>query len=121
MHERLMRYSYKITGSSTFFYYSWVIPGIVVIIILGLILIKFLFRLPIKTRIGFIISGCIFVGRAIGMEMIGGNQDATNGADNFVYRIYTCTEELMEMLGMLLFMKYLMIYLEDILRIDEVK
>ncbi len=58
-----------------FFYYSWIIPAGIAVLIFGLAYLKFLFHLPSKTRWLFLVAGGIFVGGAIGMESVSGLLD----------------------------------------------
>jgi uncharacterized membrane protein YhaH (DUF805 family) len=53
-------------------YYAWVIPGIIFVGCVGLAYWKFLKALPPTTRQLFILAGVVYVGGAIGMEIIGG-------------------------------------------------
>ncbi|MGI9553298.1 MAG: hypothetical protein ACR2NC_00110 [Thermodesulfobacteriota bacterium] len=52
------------------FHYSWVIPYSVLILIIGLLYLKFLFTLPVAIRNGIIAAGLLFVLGAIGLEMV---------------------------------------------------
>ncbi len=54
------------------FFLSWVIPAIIVVAVFTLIYIKFLWRLPVQTRWLFIVAGIIYVGGAVGIEMLDG-------------------------------------------------
>ena len=119
LHEVLNGYFYMFGRANSYLFYDWVVPAIVVVFIVGLIMLRFVLRLPKKIKIGFIVSGCIFVGGAIGMEMIGADYHFNSGTDSFTFRLLPCLEEFMEMVGMLLFMKYLIIYLESILEVQD--
>jgi hypothetical protein len=57
---------------SGFFYYVWVIPLGAFVLIFVLAYLRFLAHLPAKTRLLFIIAGAIYVGGALGMEMVAG-------------------------------------------------
>lgn len=103
LHERLIEPVRMTLNTSGFFYYAWVIPyGAFVIIFLALYA-KFLINLSTKIRNLFVISGLIYVTGAIGFELIGGYHAELNGRDNVAYALITTFEELLEMLGVNLF------------------
>ncbi len=51
------------------FYYPWVIVGMLLVLIVAAVYIKFFFRLPIRTRWLLLLSGVLFLSGAIGVEM----------------------------------------------------
>ncbi len=81
-------------------------------------------RLPSKTRLGLILSGAIFVGGAIGVEMISAAEyeaakDA--GVRSLQYYLLYSLEEFMEMLGIALFIYYVLDYLASLTPSIELK
>jgi len=92
-------------------YFSWVIPAAVVVAIVGLSYIRFLKHLPPKTRLRFLVSGAIYVGGAVGMELPLGYWTERSGTNNFVYGALDWVEESMEILGVTLFLLSLVDYL----------
>lgn len=95
---------------SGYLYFAWFIPYAIVVFVIGLVLFRFLFGLPARTRWLFIVGGGIFFAGAIGMEMIGGKywseQDwAIDGSDEIDvrYALIITVEELLEMLGIVIF------------------
>lgn len=93
------------------FYYSWVIPGIALLLIFVLVFLKFLANLPKKIRLLFIVSGALYVGGAIGMELIGGYYAYSYTRENIIYSILTNLEEIFEMTGILIFIYMLLSYI----------
>ncbi|MDA1354503.1 MAG: hypothetical protein O3A01_08610 [bacterium] len=83
-------------------YFAWVIPYAGLVLIFGLIMLKFLLKLPQITRLQLIASGIIFVGGALGFELINGLLKGAIGADSVLYALGTTTEELMEFTGLAL-------------------
>ena len=59
----------------------------------------------------FLISGSIFVLGAIGFELLGGRQADLYGTNNVLYSIITTSEELLEMLGIAIFIYTLLTYI----------
>jgi hypothetical protein len=111
IHERLIipvRETFKTSG---FLYFAWVIPYGLALVVFIFAYSKFLFELPKRTMILFIISGAIFVSGAIGFEMVGGSQADLYGRNNIIYSIIVTCEELLEMLGIAIFIYTLLTYM----------
>lgn len=99
-------------------YYSWVLPYTILIIIGGLLYLKFLFSLPRGIRIGIIASGLLVVIGALGIDFVESIEIGKVSRNGFVHtynfdRIYiiASVEELMEMVGISLFNYVLLIYI----------
>lgn len=71
-HELLIVPGRELLGgrSAGLFYYAWVIPATAIVLVLAGYFLGFLLRLPARTRLGFITGGLLFVGGAIGIEML---------------------------------------------------
>lgn len=85
------------------FYFAWVIPYGLFVLVLLASTVKFLLALPTKTRNLFFISGTIFVTGALGFEMISGVFAAKQETETLLYVALTTIEETLEMLGIALF------------------
>ncbi len=103
LHERLIEPLRTALHTSGAFYYAWVIPYGVAVVIFLLVYARFLLLLPQKTRSLFVTAGAIFVLGAIGFEMIGGIQHENYGKANITYIALQTVEELLEMVGIALF------------------
>jgi hypothetical protein len=88
---------------SGIFYYSWVIPASILVLVMGTLYFKFVWHLPGQIRFQFILSGALFVGGAIGVEMVLGLWASKSGQENIMWSMITLVEEGMEILGMTLF------------------
>jgi hypothetical protein len=86
---------------------TWAIPGGILALLVGLTFFSFLWSLPTATRNAFFLAGCIFVGGAVGVEIIGAPMDS----DTMTYNLTTVVEEGMEMTGVLLFLMALLQYM----------
>lgn len=112
LHERLIGPLREIFDAGGIFYFAWVIPGLVLV---GLFLItysRFFWHLPVRWKRLFAISGALYVGGALGAELIGGwyweqTPDSFGWDDVFL----TTVEEGLEMTGMALFLYTLLEYL----------
>ena len=101
---------------SGFFYFAWVIPYALLLVVIALTYFRFLVRLPRKIMWLFIASGLIYVGGAIGFEMLGAaefisDRRAATSWRSLSYLMLTTVEELLEMLGISLFIYSLLKYI----------
>ncbi len=94
-------------------YFTWVIPGIAIVIIVALFFLRFLLKLDTKTRINFLIAGTLYVGGAIGFELIGGRYVELHGQENLTYSTIATIEESLEMAGSIVFVRGLLVYISD--------
>jgi len=92
------------------FYFAWVIPGIAVVLVLGLYFMRFLLHLPASTRYRFLAAATIYLGGALGCELIGGRYAEVHGYDNWTYTFIATAEETLEMAGMITFIWALLKY-----------
>lgn len=118
IHEELIEPLRTILGYDGYgiFYYTWVIPAIVLIVVLGLFFLKFLIRLPVKTRIHFVVAGAVYIGGCIGVELIGGRYDELHGKENLTYSLIATFEESLEMTGIIIFIWALLVYIADTIK-----
>ena len=122
VHERLTLPVRTLLGDDNLgiFYYAWVIPAIALVFVLGLFFIKFLLNLPAITRFSFLIAATIYLGGAIGIELIGGRYDELYRYKfnelygyNFTYSMIATVEESLEMAGIIVFIHSLLSYCSD--------
>jgi hypothetical protein len=95
LHERLN----SLWSFHGVFYFSWIIPAAVIVLVIGLAYLPFVLNLPPPTRIRFIAAGIIYVGGALIMEMPLGVWATRHGEDNLGYVVIDAVEETMEMAG----------------------
>ncbi|KAA3436780.1 hypothetical protein [Rufibacter hautae] len=92
-------------------HFAWFVPYALVLTFVGFYFVRFVFSLPRKTLYNFILSGILFLGGAIGMEMVSGlivSNDLLS-----VYKLVTTLEESFEMIGVIFFIYSLLRHLED--------
>lgn len=94
-------------------YYAWVIPGSVLVLIFALSYFRFLLHLPLKSKLLFSIAGVIYVGGAIGMELVSNHYDKLYGVKNLTYHMIVTVEETLEMAGIILFIHALLDYIRS--------
>ena len=133
LHEMTIKPLRSALNASGFLHYTWVILGIVFSLIVVLAYLRFLADLPRKTRNLFLVAGAIFVGGALGMEMIGGYYSSLYAGQpipllrfcniNLNYQMIATVEELLEMLGIVVFiyalMSYISLHVKDWLTLIE--
>lgn len=92
--------------------YQWVLLGIPLTIIIALAYLRFIAHLPGRTRNLFILAGALYVGGALGLEMLAGHQESLESYNEFLFKLFTTIEELWEKLGVLVFIHALLTYME---------
>ena len=103
------------------FRFAWVIPGIALVLALIPYFWKFVLNLPRHTRRNFLTAAAIYLGGAIGTELLGGYFFATHGStDSFLYSMIATVEESLEMSGVILFIYGLMVYRAEMPQIANV-
>ena len=115
IHELFILPLRETLGTSGIFYFAWIIPAGVIVVILALFYLKFLFRLPRMIRYLFLTAGVLYVGGALFGEAVGGYYTDSYGQENIIYAMITTIEESMEMVGLLVFLYALLSYVESTL------
>jgi len=114
-HERLMTPMQRILGNDTpgIFTFAWVVPAIVLVLLLGVFFVKFLLHLSAKARFNFVLAAILYLGGAIGFELIEGAYAKLHGGQNLTFSMLTTVEESLEMIGVVVFIYGLLRYLAD--------
>ena len=93
-------------------HYAWVVPGIAFVAIVGLIYLRFFLSLPTRIRFLIAFAAIVFISGAIGTEMLSGVQAHRAGEENLEYALIVTIEEFCEMLGVVIFIRGLLEYIE---------
>jgi len=80
-------------------YYPWVLVGIAAVLIFGIVYLRFFLHLKPRGRSLFLLSAVLYVGGAIGLEMVGARSAEAGGEATAAYATAIYVEELLEMLG----------------------
>ncbi len=112
-HESLngiVRTELDITGDAL--YFAWTVPGLFLVSLVGVFYASFLMRLPRIIAVTMFTAGALYVGGAIGMELIGSSIFVAEG-DMLNVRFATASmiEETMEMIGMATFSTSLLMFI----------
>lgn len=84
----------EIVGHGVFFF-SWVIPAAVIVLVIGAAYLPFLADLPCPRRVQFAVAGALYVFGALLMELPLGGWTERAGNDNLVYAAIDQVEELL--------------------------
>ena len=97
-------------GLPSFLTFAWIIPIGIIVIVLSIFYFRFILALPKKTRRMVIISGIVYLGGSVGMEMIGGSYAQAHTIHTLTYNIIVTIEETLEMIGIILLINTLAEY-----------
>lgn len=100
-------------GGTGVFSYAWVIVYGLGAALFATYLLPSLIKLPSALAKGMVISGAIYVGGAIGFEMVGSSIWSNTGDTNIRYALVATLEESLEMGGLILFIRYLLVYVRQ--------
>lgn len=113
IHEISIPILRTVIDSSGFLYFPWILPASILLFVFLVIFRKFIFSLPQKTKTLFILAGLIYVTGALGMESVSGYIADTPGLNVRAYAIASTIEELLEMLGIVVFINALLSYIQS--------
>ncbi len=109
---RPMRQALNLSGALAF---GWVVPAAGFVGLVGGIYLRFVLRLPLPTRRLFVIAGGLYVGGALGFEMLGGMLWTRYGM-GLETALESVAEEVLEMAGIVVFLHALLQHLGRIAR-----
>lgn len=115
LHERLIPQVRVLLGQERLgaLYFAWVIPASGLVLVLGVLFLRFLMNLAARTRARLLLAGAIYLGGAIGMELVGGHYAEVHGTGNLRYAMLATVEEGLEMAGMIVCVWALLRHLEE--------
>lgn len=114
IHEHLSGPVHDHLGSAVSFSFGWMIPYQVGILLIGMAYARFLWRLPRKTMYLLIASACVFLGGAMGFEILAGRRLQIFGRDDpIIYAVLYTFEESLEMIGVVIFIYALLAHGKD--------
>ena len=104
IHELVIRPLRNAFDLGGVFYFSWVIPAFFVVAAIAIAYIPFFLHLPKKTALMFFLAGSLYVGGALGMELLGGYFADKYGYNHPAYILSATIEETLEIIGLLIFL-----------------
>ncbi len=99
IHESLCKIEFFNHYPSPWLRWGWVVPGMGVALVVGLVMAAFLWRLPRAVAAALLGAGALFVFSAMGMEMVGSKAIGVWGGDSLQYLLCYTVEELGEMVA----------------------
>lgn len=120
LHEATVEQMQALTGAEGALYAAWVIPASIVLVIFGLIYLRFFFSLPRRLQVLFGLAAVLFIGGAMGIEMLAWHYryplhapDPTDweGSKDIVWAMLSHMEEVLEMAAIIIFLYGLLTHL----------
>jgi hypothetical protein len=111
-HERLVKPMRNIVDTGGFFYFPWIIPGIIAVTLFAAMYFFFFLHLDKKYKVLFLFSLAIYIGGVIGGEMISGYFAFNFGQSTYKYALAASLEESIEMIGASLIVYSLLDYIK---------
>lgn len=112
IHERWGLFFDGVVERDGIFFRRWVVAGIPIVLGLAAVFARFVFSLPVRTRNRMIVSGAIYVGAALGIELVEGWW-FTHRTLGFTIEIINTVEESGEMIGIAFFIRTLLLYVAE--------
>lgn len=113
LHERVDRTLKPVFADVAVLFYAWVVPYAAALVVFVAIYVRFLMLLPRRTARLFVGAGTLYVGGALGLEMVGGWLAATQGTLTVAYVVAQSVEEILEMAGIVVFLYAVARYAEQ--------
>ena len=95
-----------------FLYFAWVLPGAAFALFCAFAFGHFVLKMPPVVRNKIFISGIVFVGGAIGVELLEGPLYESGNSSSVLFTVFQCIEEGLEMLGIVLCIDALIHFME---------
>lgn len=108
IHERVGDLVSDRIETSGYFLWAWVIPYGILALVIAVSYVPFLWRLPPETRWRVILAGAIYVGGALGVEMIEAQIVTGSGSGTREVAMLAVVEEGLELAGAALFFTVLL-------------
>lgn len=95
-------------------YFAWVVPYGLAVLVVGLVYLKFVRSLPVRTRRLFVAAGSVYLAGALGFELAGGwYLSQGDASEDLRYSLLVAAEESLEMSGIVLFIYALLDHLRQ--------
>jgi hypothetical protein len=113
VHELLIRPIRSALNTSGLLFFAWVIPYGILLFLFVILYLRFLAGLPARMRWLFITAGLVFVSGAIGFEIFGAPLAEAGLRGSLSYAVLISIEELLEMVGIVIFIYALTSYIDS--------
>lgn len=102
-HEMLDTLMSETFDTSGFLLFPWVVAGLLFVLAFAVAYLKFLAHLPPRFAFLFVVSGALYVGGAVGMEMLSATAIDSYSVASLAHTLTQTIEESLEMTGAILF------------------
>ena len=114
IHERLIDPLRQALGATGVFYYAWIIPYGIGVLLLAIVAIPVFWRMPKRIRFWFGLSAAIYLFAAIGLEMVSGKYLVMmNENKDIVWILMATLEESLEIAGLIILVYALLLLLRN--------
>ena len=114
IHERLINPLRQALGATGIFYYAWIIPYGVGVVLLAIVAIPVFWRMQKRIRFWFGLSAATYLVATIGLEMISGKYLVMMNEQKDIVWIFMITlEESLEMVGLIILVYAQLLLLRD--------
>ena len=92
----------------------WIVPMGILVALFAVYFFRFYWQLPGSVKLQFFVAGSIYVLGAVGVELLGELYMWNHREAGFGYGLLSSLEEMCEMIGMILFLRALLLYLQEL-------
>lgn len=113
LHERVnaVTRQFVTNDMSGYLFWAWIIPYTILFLAVGFYLMRFVLQLPKRTRNYFILSAIVFFSGAVMIESVEGRLNNSYDVEHPVFVFTTTLQEVMEMVGVIIFIYAILDYL----------
>lgn len=112
LHEQVGDMMGSVVQTEGFLNWPWFIPYLAGFAVLVVLYLPFYRRLPRVTRRAFFVAAAVFITGAAGLDILGGREAHLYDTTTMTYSALYTAEEVMEMVGLVLFLKALLFALK---------
>lgn len=110
IHELLIDPVRLLIGVNRYFYFAWIIPGSLLVGMLGVLYARWFMNLPARIRRGLLLAASLYLGGTLLFEILTGIYMYDHQAETLMYGLLVTIEELLEMLGVIVLIYNLLEY-----------
>ena len=101
IHEKLGDFTENFVDATGYLHYPWVLGYSILVLVLGILYMKFFWKMSKKLFWSFMLSAFIFLLGAVGFELLGANESSQHGTESVLYSVLYTIEETLEMFGVI--------------------
>lgn len=113
IHEAVSDLLRSVFKASGIFQFGCLLLGILLLIVVGILYVRFWWKLPGRARILFALAAAVYVGGAAGIEGLSTRQYYLDDGKSFRYLVISSVEETFEMLGAVILIYALLEYVRQ--------